>query len=115
MIIISKTIVRIITCNFASAIALYPFILLSDKAQLMDENTINHEKIHLRQQIELLIVGFYLLYAMEYLYGRWNGKSHYQAYRRISFEKEAYSNEKNHNYIQQKKYLSFRQYWSASL
>jgi hypothetical protein len=44
MIIVSKRLVQIITFNFASAIALYPFILLSDKCLLEDKHTIFHEK-----------------------------------------------------------------------
>jgi len=46
------------------AITLWPFVFIRDHG---DEVTINHEKIHLRQQVELLILGFYLLYGFFWL------------------------------------------------
>jgi|688.fasta_scaffold19098_9 hypothetical protein len=110
MIIVSKKLVRLITFNFASAIALYPFILLSDKCLLEDRHTIFHEKIHLRQQIELLIVSFYMIYVLEYMFYRIKGMNHYDAYMNISFEKEAYANEKNSNYLNEKSFFSFISY-----
>jgi hypothetical protein len=60
------------------------------------------KKIHLRQQIELLILTFYLIYVLEYLIYRIKGMNHYDAYMNISFEKEAYANEKNTNYLNEK-------------
>ena len=110
MIIVNKRLVKTITFNFASAIALYPFILLSDACLLKDEHTLFHEKIHLRQQLELLIVVFYIIYVIEYLIGRAKGYSHFQAYMNISFEREAYANEKNSNYLNEKKWFSFINY-----
>ncbi|WP_338152382.1 hypothetical protein [Psychroserpens jangbogonensis] len=64
-----------------------------------DINLVNHEKIHLRQQLELLIIVFYLWYSIEFLirllvYGNWK-----KAYKNISFEREAYVNEKDPNYL----------------
>ena len=46
----------------ANAMAVYPFIFLKSKDQKLDEILINHEKIHLCQQIELLLLPFYFLY-----------------------------------------------------
>jgi hypothetical protein len=40
-----------------NAIALYPFVILRHKSLAKNRVLINHEKIHLRQQIELLIIG----------------------------------------------------------
>lgn len=77
---------------------------------LSDKQTIFHEKIHLRQQLELLIVFFYLLYVLEYILYRIQGMSHYKAYMNISFEKEAYVNEENSNYLKEKSLYSFRNY-----
>lgn len=51
---------------------------------------INHEKIHLRQQLELLILPFYLLYLINYLFNLIMYKKHDLAYRKIIFEQEAY-------------------------
>ncbi|MCB9256584.1 MAG: hypothetical protein H6579_05585 [Chitinophagales bacterium] len=87
--------------------ALYPFILVKDENCACNTNLINHERIHLRQQIEMLILPFYLVYALEYLYRRLQKKNHYAAYRHISFEREAYANENNENYLQSRRFWNF--------
>jgi hypothetical protein len=90
-----------------NAIALYPFIFLKHENDKKDEVLINHERIHLRQQIELLIVLFYLWYLAEFLL-RWiQYKQFMIAYRNISFEREAYRNEKKLDYIEKKALWSF--------
>lgn len=111
MIIVSRKLVNSITLNFASAIAIYPFILLKSKDLLSNVYIINHEKIHLRQQLELLILPFYIVYFTEYLFGRLGGKNHFDAYMKISFEKEAYANEKNLNYLKERKFFGFVKYY----
>jgi len=88
----------------------FPFVFVkyhSDK-----ENTvfINHEKIHLRQQLELLILPFFIIYIIEYFlrliqYGNRNW-----AYRNISFEREAYDNELNAGYLKRRRFFSFIKY-----
>ena len=48
--------------------------------------TLNHEGIHSMQMRELLYIGFYLIYLVEWIYWlifRWK-----KAYRHINFEKE---------------------------
>lgn len=67
---------------------------------------INHEKIHLQQQIELGVVFFYVFYLAEFLYFKLKGNNHQQAYQKISFEREAYANESDLSY------LRFRKRWS---
>lgn len=58
---------------------------------------INHEKIHSAQGRELLWIGFYLIYFFEWLVRLFiNGKD--KAYEMISFEREAYENERNLDY-----------------
>ncbi len=74
-----------------NAMALFPFIILKNLNQKEDENLIYHEKIHWRQQIELLLIGFYILYLFFYFKNRWNKMNPYQAYLEIPFEKEAYN------------------------
>lgn len=59
---------------------------------------INHEKIHTEQMKELLYILFYILYYIEWLYKLFIFKDSKIAYRNISFEKEAYSNERNLKY-----------------
>ena len=71
------------------AITLYPFIICKGE---MDEMTLNHEKIHLAQQREFLLVGFYFLYAFYWLRARlFLRMASHEAYMEIPFEVEAYA------------------------
>tara|TARA_A100001011_G_C13871917_1_gene659337 strand:- start:198 stop:536 length:339 start_codon:yes stop_codon:yes gene_type:complete len=83
-----------------NAITLYPFIISRGE---MDESTINHEKIHIEQQKELWIIGFYLLYVYYWLRGKLKGESSLSAYLNIPFEIEAYSNETKRFYLIERK------------
>lgn len=94
----------------ANAMAIYPFLLFKRSALKQSALIINHEKIHFRQQQELLIFLFYPLYFLHYLINLFRYKSHYQAYFHICFEKEAYANERNSDYLKQRKFLSWLQY-----
>ena len=71
----------------------------------IDKYVINHERIHTAQQRELLFICFYIFYLAEWLiryfqYGNW-----YKAYMNISFEKEAYANGQNLDYLQNRKHF----------
>lgn len=95
-----------------SGITLFPFILIQNPKDLDNKTLINHEKIHLRQQVELLIIFFYILYVGEFLLWYLILKNPYKAYRSISFEQEAYDNEENLNYLRKRKLWSFRKYYN---
>lgn len=97
------------TKNFRG-MAIYPFVFVKDKVMTADKTLLNHEKIHLRQQIELLWVFFFLMYGLEFLI-RWiMYRNVFKAYLNISFEKEAYANEDNLNYLKDRKFWAFRRY-----
>ncbi len=94
-------------------LSLWPFIILKNDSLKSDSKLINHEKIHLRQQQELLIIPFYVLYILEWLLRSILYLDSYKAYQNISFEKEAYYNEDNLDYLKERKALSFIKYlWS---
>jgi len=96
-------------------IALFPIIVLREKYQNSDDKfwikrgkqVINHESIHFQQALELGVLPFYILYVLEWFlklpfYGA-------KAYENISFEREAYGNDSNLNYLQnRKRYNWFR-------
>lgn len=63
-------------------------VLFVRKGCTMRESDYNHEAIHTKQMKELLYVPFYILYILEWLY-RLTQKGN--AYKNISFEKEAYN------------------------
>jgi hypothetical protein len=92
----------------ANGMALYPFILVKRKNP--SATLLNHERIHLRQQVELLVLPFYLWYVLEYLWHRLRGLRHYAAYRRISFEREAFDQDQNLYYLTTRKPWAFMDY-----
>ena len=99
----------IINKNFR-AFTFYPFIFIKNKENIENETLINHEKIHLKQQIELLIIFFFIIYFIEFIWNYVHYKSFMKAYRNICFEKEAYQNETNQNYLKTRKRYSFFKY-----
>ena len=90
-----------------NGISLWPFILVRNREYKNDQVFINHEKIHLRQQLELLIIPFYIWYGLEFLIRLAKYKDRYQAYRNICFEREAYQNEKDLDYLKKRSFWKF--------
>lgn len=91
----------------ATGMAIFPFILLKSKHLKTDLEIINHEKIHLRQQLELLILPFYFLYLVNYLINLIIYKKHDLAYRKIIFEQEAYQHESDLKYLQKNSWFGW--------
>ncbi|MEW7290384.1 hypothetical protein [Aquimarina sp. 2304DJ70-9] len=91
-------------------LALWPFIVVKDSFLKEDEIFINHEKIHIRQQAELLVLPFYILYFAEYIIRVVQYRNSQQAYRNISFEREAYYNEDDLDYLKKRRPWSFIKY-----
>lgn len=115
MIIISKFIFNKILKNY-TGITLFPFIILkydkNDKSVQPYEVVANHERIHLRQQLETLVVFFYPMYLIFYTINRFKGMKHFEAYRNIPFERESYVYEKDLNYLKHRKFWNWRQFIS---
>jgi hypothetical protein len=92
------------------AITLYPFVILKHKSLKDDAVLINHEKIHLKQQLELLIIPFYVWYVLEFVVRLIIYKNWLLAYKSISFEREAYAKENDLNYLKSRSFWSFIKY-----
>ncbi|MFH6963754.1 hypothetical protein ACHRVK_15385 [Flavobacterium plurextorum] len=90
--------------------AVFPFVLMKYDFDKANGVFVNHEKIHLRQQVELLIIPFFIWYVFEFLFRLIQYKNKDLAYRNISFEREAYSNEKNLNYLKNRSFFRFLNY-----
>ena len=88
-------------------LTVYPFILVKYREDLKDSFFINHEKIHIRQQVELLIFPFFIWYLAEYLVRLLQYKNGHLAYKNISFEREAYSEESNLLYLKNRSLYRF--------
>ncbi|ALU75527.1 hypothetical protein LNJ05_00645 [Tenacibaculum finnmarkense genomovar ulcerans] len=91
-------------------LTLFPFIFLKRKELKDNYILINHEKIHLKQQLELLVIFFYLFYGIEWLIKCFKYKNGYLAYKNISFERESYQNEDNLYYLESRKKWAFIHY-----
>ncbi|PNQ73823.1 hypothetical protein C1T31_05690 [Hanstruepera neustonica] len=91
-------------------ISLFPFIILKYHTNKQDRVLINHERIHLRQQLELLIVLFYVWYVIEFLIRFFHCKNWRLAYLNISFEREAYQHEKDLDYLKSRSFWAFKKY-----
>ena len=89
-------------------ITLFPFIIVRPKKPNMI--LLNHERIHIRQQLELLIIPFYIWYLAEWFYHYAKCRQGWKAYRSISFEREAYDNEEDFEYLKKRKLWSFWKY-----
>lgn len=108
-------------------IAILPFIFARKSAKWLKDYVLNHETIHLRQQLEVLIASAVILAALILIFG-WSwwwmltslfvyyagygidyairyvayGSPH-EAYRNIAVEQEAYLNERDMTYLNQRK------------
>jgi len=86
-----KIINNVIPFKGFSAMTIWPFLFCRKEPT---PSTINHENIHARQQLECLLIPFYLIYFVEWIF---------KGYKNISFEKEAYSNQSNKDYLHSRK------------
>lgn len=71
----------------------------------LNQYVVNHEKIHTAQMKELAYIFFYILYVLEwfiklFIYGS-------KAYYNISFEKEAFNNMYNLDYLKTRKHYNW--------
>jgi len=78
-------------------IAIFPFIIIK-RGYSKEDKLINHERIHIRQEMEMLVIPFYLLY---FYYSIRRG------YRNNPFEIEAYDNDDNLDYLKTRKLYSW--------
>ncbi|SDH33520.1 hypothetical protein SAMN05421818_102106 [Myroides phaeus] len=102
----------VVVCRFMvpknyDGITLFPFIFLRSQEMKQDAVLLNHERIHLKQQMELLVVFFYIWYILSFFWNLINKKDVIEAYKSICFEKEAYSFESDFTYLQSRKSFAF--------
>lgn len=76
--------------------------------QELNAEELNHERIHTAQQRELLYVGFYVWYALEWLCLLIKYRNGIKAYFNIRFEKEAYRHQNNLLYLKFRKHYHYQ-------
>lgn len=89
---------------------LWPFLFLKSTSLINDQVFMNHERIHRKQQLEMLVFLFIVWYVLEYLVLRLK-YNHDNAYRNIVFEKEAYLMDHDLNYLKNRKFWSFLRFY----
>ena len=86
--------------KLARAAAFFPFIIFRSEEEKAPW-IINHERIHFRQQLETAFVGLMVWSFLETLYTRFVlGKSLKEAYLWRSSEQEAYRNQQDFQYLE---------------
>ena len=76
----------------------------------IDKYVVNHERIHTKQQKELLFIPFYLLYVLEWLLRLVQYRNRQKAYMNISFEREAYKKGHDLTYLPHRKPYAWIKY-----
>lgn len=96
-------------------IVLFCIVFLNKRSKLLNREELatllNHERIHVRQQLELLILPFFIIYIAEWLVLLLKYRNKNLAYRNISFEKEAYGMADDLNYLEKRKSYAWLSYW----
>ncbi|MDR1259077.1 MAG: hypothetical protein LBK65_07365 [Tannerellaceae bacterium] len=93
---------------FKGFIAINLFGVLFVRGTSISFQTLHHEEIHTAQMKEMLYVFFYLFYVIEWLIRLFKYQS--WAYYNISFEREAYANMSNSNYLKERKWYAWVKY-----
>jgi len=92
------------------AINLFGVIFTRRCPTLISEQTKRHEVIHTAQMREMLFIPFYIWYVLEWLFRLIQYRNRMEAYRNISFEREAFANDRNENYLNERRRYSFFKY-----
>jgi hypothetical protein len=86
-------------------ISLAPFGIYIKEEYINHEWIKTHETIHWKQQMEMLIIFFYVWYLLEWLIKYiMHGKS---SYFYLSFEREAYIHNKDKDYLNKRKHYAW--------
>jgi hypothetical protein len=98
--------------RIARGCAWWPFLFIRDEEQRVPW-LLNHERIHLAQQRETLLVGLFLVQLVEFFWARVIlRKTAAEAYYWQSFEQEAYLNQHDLGYLARRRPFAFvRHMW----
>lgn len=116
-----------------SAVNLFGVVVVRKEVEVT-ERLLNHERIHTRQMLEVMVLAlllsgvfiavdkwilallfillsYYMWYCVEYLINLIRFRKPIVAYRMIAFEKEAYENHHNYNYLKKRNLFNFISYY----
>lgn len=82
-------------------------VLFCRNGEKMLPHDYNHEKIHSAQMKELIYIGFYIIYFIEWVYLLFKyGFNTKTAYHNIKFEEEAYKHQYDYKYLKNRERFS---------
>lgn len=82
-------------------------LIFVKRGVIVPRTMLNHEAIHTAQQLEMGILPFFLWYVCEWLFKLPRYRNPHKAYHAIGFEREAYANEHNPKYLQQRRHYAW--------
>lgn len=82
-------------------------IIFVRKGGVVNIVVLNHERIHTRQQLEMLILPFYIWYLVEWLIRLVIYRNFEKAYYTIWFEREAFIHEEDLDYLSNRKFWAW--------
>ena len=88
-------------------VTIFPFIFVRGEGS---DTLIRHESIHIKQYAELYVIGFLPVYLWDFVWGLIKHRSFNKAYRGSRFEQEAYGNQGNENYLEERKPFAWKKY-----
>lgn len=100
---------KILPSKRFDAINLFGFIFVRNGTKL-DKRIQNHESIHTHQMKYMLYIFFYLWYVIEWIVRLIQYRNTLKAYINISFEREAYANDSNTDYLENRNPFAWVQY-----
>ena len=91
------------------------FNLLLTREDNVTQQIINHENTHLNQAFDFGLwyfgfIIFYLWYVLEWIFKLPSALFGYRPYYSISFEQEAYINQKDNEYLKNRKHFAWLKY-----
>ena len=86
------------------------FIIVASRGEMSDR-TKRHETIHYKQQLEMLFIFQWIMYGYFHIKGLLSGLSGNEAYYLNPFELEAYENDEDENYLEERKPYAWVKYW----
>ena len=114
VVIVSRFWTNLFSAGRADAVTIFPFIFVVSRSLKANKILMQHERIHLRQALELAVLPFYIWYLIEFLIRYYQYGNFQKAYRSISFELEAYGHEREMRYLKIRRCWAFFSYYRKS-
>jgi hypothetical protein len=111
MILVQNSLSKVFLGKRFRVLCLSPFLLVRPGERLpLPDEVLNHEHIHVRQQLEMGWVFFFVWYGFEFLIRLAQHRDRYAAYQALSHEKEAHQHETDLEYLKSRNWYAWTKY-----